>query len=159
MSRALPTHAEQCRRENRVILYDVPALLNERMQSCVSESNEYQNTHDEYMHTCLHLKDRISHLHYNIMALGAVKAFMSYQTRVRHDLHETTSVPISSAMKLRLHEHAALISLAVQRQTRENKFHAFQKHVHTLQDLRNRHDASLEQLRTRVLSHLSPGCL
>jgi len=141
-----------------VILYDVPALLNEPIHSCVLESNEYQNTHDEYIHACLQLKDRISQLHYKIVALGAVDTFLSYRTNARQDLHETIPVPISSGMKLRLHYHATLISLAVARQVRENKFRTVQEHVQTLKDLRNRHDLSLDQLRTRVESHLLPDC-
>ena len=159
MSHSAQWQAEQYKRENRVILYDVPALLNEHMQSCVLESNEYQNTHDEYMHVCCQLKDRISQLHYKIVALGAVDAFLSYPTNARRDTHETNSAHISSAIKLRLHHHASLISLAVARQVRENKFCTIREHVQTLKNLQNRHDLALDQLHTRVKSHLSPDCL
>ena len=157
MSRSSPWQAEQYERENRAILYDVPVLLHEMMQSSLLESNEYQNTHDEYMYACQQLKDRISKLHYEMVALGAVNAFQSYRMDARPDVHETNSVPISSAMKLRLHQHASWISLAVARQVRENKFHTVQAHVHTLEDLRNRHDLALDQVRTRVLSHVPPN--
>jgi len=78
MSHSSHWQADQYKRENRAILYDVPVLLNERMQSCVMESNEYQNTHDEYIYACLQLKDQISQLHDKIVALGAVDAFLAY---------------------------------------------------------------------------------
>jgi len=156
MSRSLQWQAQQCEGENRAILYDVPALLHELMRSSVLESNEYQNTHDEYMYACQQHKDRMSQLHYRMVALDAVGAFQSYRKDARPDLYETNSVPISSAMKLRLHHHASLISLAVARQVRENKFRTVQAHVHTLEDLRNRYDLALDQVRTRVLSHVPP---
>jgi len=47
MSHSLQWQVEQYKRENRVILYDLPALLNELMLLCVLESNEYQDTHDD----------------------------------------------------------------------------------------------------------------
>jgi len=156
MSYSSQWQAEQIERDNRVVLHDVPALLNQLMQSSVLESNEYQNTHDEYMHACQLLRDRISQLHYKMVALRAVGAFQSYRTDARPDPLETNSVPISSAMKLRLHHHASLISLAVARQIRENKFRTAQGHVQTLKDLTKRHDLALDQVRTRVRSHVSP---
>jgi hypothetical protein len=156
MSHSVQWQAEQCERENRVILHDVPALLNALARSSVLESNEYQNTHDEYMCACQQLKQRISQLHCKMVALSALGAFQSYRTDARPDLHGAHSVPISSAMKLRLHQHASFISLAVARHDRENKFRAVQGHVHTLQDLRSRHDLALDQVRTSVRSRVSP---
>jgi len=159
MSRSRRTIAEECMRENTVLLHDVPVLLNQRMHSCVLESAEYQRTHDDYMRTCLRLKRRISQLHYEIVALQAAKALMSCRANVHREQHKAAPISISSAMKIRLQEHAALISLAVHRRTRDNTFHAVQHHVRDLQELQSRHDTLLEQMRVRIQSYSPPVCL
>jgi len=146
-------------KDNQTILYDVPVLLNERMQSCVLESNEYQNTHNEYINACRQLRYRILQLHNKRVALDAVDAFLASRTNAHSDPHVSKPAVMSSAMKLRLQQHASLISLTVSRQVRENKFRTAQEHIQDLKDLRTRHDLALNQLRTRIESHILPDCL
>jgi len=135
--------------ENSVILRDIPALLKSRMTSCVSESAEYQQTHDEYMEACAKLKRKIAELQHDRLALASIESFQSYQKSLHDTLHKTT-VLFKQYTTLRLHQHAAQISLAVRRKNRQNIFSQLQEHIAALQDLREKHDISLNQLRDRL---------
>jgi len=135
--------------QTSVILHDMPALLNSRMTSCVSESSEYQKTHDAYMEACLKLKQKIAQLQRDRLALNSIQAFQLYQTSLHETSHETT-VLFKQYTTLRLHQHAAQISLAVQRKNRQDIFRHLEEHIHALQDLRLKHDIALDQLRDEV---------
>ena len=131
--------------ENSVILYDIPALLSSSMKSCVSESTAYQQTHDEYMESCFKLRRKIEKLHHDRLALASIESFQSYHTSLHDTLHKST-VLFKQYTTLRLHQHAAQISLAVGRRSLQAIFKQLQGHIGALQDLRQQHDISLDRL-------------
>lgn len=129
-------------RDNRVILEDVPKMLQTRMAACVAESHAFEESSAAYTQTCARLWREI----YALTHEGTI----SRAHGVLHDFHRSgIGAPYSTMSDAEMRAaklHAAEIALFVRQDSRAKLFHHMQGHIDALQSLIHKHNTALDRL-------------
>ena len=141
---------ERLVKDNRVILEDVPKMLQSRTAQCVAESDAFQKSSATYTQTCARLVREIEGLTHESTIAKAHGVLYDFHCSGMGAKHPVVSGTMSDE-ELRVAKlHAAEIALFVRQSSRAKLFHNMQDHIEALQSLIQKHYVALDRLSFRA---------
>ena len=137
-------------RDNRVVLEDVPKMLQTRTAQCVAESDAYQKSSATYTRTCARLKREIYALTHEGTIAKAHDVMHDFHRSGLGAPHPAVASTMSNAELRAAKLHAAEIALFVGQNSRAKRFHDMQEHIDALQSLIQKHNVALDRLTFRA---------
>ena len=129
------------------ILVTLPEEIRKKYQSCVFESEEYNNSHDIYLQSYKANKYRLAQLEHNQIMFDALCTLHTWH-RFHSDTHAVHYMAPWIKNKLRIHDTRS--KLCVQKATRFRKYHQMQTHICFLYTLIQDHTRALLDLQDDI---------